>query len=678
MVTSHIFLNVILGSSLAIVIACGAYLFSQKVKSLPFPVLLVFIGVVLSPLELEPLEAIRITPELVLFIFLPILLFESAFHFEFREFRRVINPAFFLATVGILISTTIMGLVLHLATGMHVTDALLYGSIISSTDPIAVLTVFKKLGVPKRLHLLIDGESMLNDATSVILYRIFLGLTATGTVGLTGNELAGSFGEFLIVLFGGVVIGAIVGVLFANLIAFVDNVSAVEIALTIVLSHLVFILAEHYFHVSGILAVLTAGLAMGNYGRTKISPSVLDNMKEIWEFLGFLATSLVFLLIGYEASLRGFIDNAEAVVIMIVAGLIARVISTYPLEFIYNGMIRSEHRKISFAWMHIVNWGALRGVLPLVIILSLPESYEHRELFINLVLGAIYFSLVVNGITMGWLLKGLKIDKPNIANLIEIKVTELLVLQSLLRNLDTLLAHEEISYKTYEKHKQGIKEQLATVQKVIDQWLNDKGSRKFSEEMIKVIKRYCLQIEKSVYRELFGKGAINEHVYNNLRYIIDNQADYINEDLPQFTQEEADLHLQVFKRVKGRDKLWMQLQSILGLGKESIVRDSFMYHKARFLGNEKVLEELEHFADEGLPFFDQKELAAIKKTYQNLMNKNRGIILSIQSVHGNVCDDLEEKLYRCESHTLMGKILKKFGEEDRISSKALSNLSLSV
>ncbi len=310
-----------------LVLACGLYLVSRKVKQIPYPVLLFFTGLILSSADFQIFKSLVLEPEMVLFIFLPILLFESAFHFDYKEFRKILLPGFLLSTIGLIVSALIIALLLNLILNLSFVHSLIYGAVISSTDPIAVLTILKSIGVPKKLQLLLDGESFLNDATSVIGYRIVLGLLGTGAAINSDFVLRQGVFPFLYTFIGGLAWGMIAGFISSEFIALIKNVKAVEITITIILATLVFAIGEAYLHVSGIIAVLGAGLVLGNYGKTKISPSVLHDVSEQWEFFAFLVTAVIFFLIGYEIKLEEIIANGGEILLATLILTVARFVS---------------------------------------------------------------------------------------------------------------------------------------------------------------------------------------------------------------------------------------------------------------------------------------------------------------------------------------------------------------
>lgn len=672
-------MNVVLGISLVLLVSSAIYLITKRTKSIPYSVFLVIVGILISPLHIEPFEAIRLNPGSVLFIFLPILLFESAFNFEFKEFRKILTPGFALATIGLVISAIIIALPLVIFFKIEPVAALLFGSVISSTDPIAVLSIFKNLGVPKRLQLLVDGESFLNDGTSVILFRILLPFV-TGVGGeLASGEFIQGLGSFAYVLLGGVVAGVVFGLVFSYVISQIKNVSSVEVALTIILAHLVFIVSDHYLKVSGIIAVLAAGLVLGNYGRTKISPKVSHNMHQMWDFLVFVSTSIVFLLIGYEISIGGLFSNIEVVAVTIVALLLGRAVSVYLVTGVFN-LFASKEQKISAYWMHIANWGGLRGSLPLIVILSLPETLEFRELFIQLTLGVILFTLIFNGLTIKPLIKLLGVDRLNRVNEIEVHFTKLFILKNLCTYINDLREIGEIGEQTYQKHLADVKSKLKDVIAKISTWLTDNSQSEYNLELERIIRRYCVQIEKAVYADLYKKDVITESVYTRLKQTLDYQIECINCATNQFGRKTSEKMVKDLLNTESNQ--WVILKGIkkifLGQDRDQQIAEYYMHHKARLLGDEKVIEELEEFNDEELNHLTIKMVKKVQDKYRKLEEYNEETIFEIEQKYPHLAAEVDERFYVAESHELIERILEEFGEQNRVSVKALQNLDLDL
>src|SRR3989344_2350501 len=382
-----------------------AAVYTKSIR-LPYTVVLVLFGIVLSAVSsFEPfafLNILELSPDLVFYLFLPMLIFEGAYNIRFLELRSVLKTVSALAVITLLISALFIGWALSLFfpfIGFEIPflTLLLFGALISATDPIAALAIFRELGVPKRLRLLLEGESIANDGTALVLFQVVLVLTTAGGA-LTLAKVGQGIGQFGILVGGGVIFGVVMGVLFARLIEKIRNMAVVEITLTLVLAHSTFIFAEKFFHVSGIIATAAAAIVIGNYGRYKISPEVREFMEHFWGYTAFIANSLIFLLIGLSVRDVQFGQYVLPVAVALFVVFLARFVSIYAVIPITNRVVKEE--KVPWSWQFILSWGGLRGALPLAIVLLLPVDFPHRELLLVLTIAVIFFTLILQAPTL--------------------------------------------------------------------------------------------------------------------------------------------------------------------------------------------------------------------------------------------------------------------------------------
>lgn len=393
----------------------------------PHTVLLAAVGVLLgilashSGLEVAPgpagdairaLKGLNITAEMVLFLFLPALVFESAMSIDVRRLMDDVGPILFLAVVGLLISTLAVGAVLYWSSGMALVVCMLLGCIVSATDPVAVVALFKELGAPKRLTILVEGESLFNDATAIVLYSILLSMVVgAGELDL----LAGSW-DFLRVFVGGVIVGFLIARLVTALLERLRRLTLVCITLTIALAYLAFIIAEHYLHVSGVMAVVTAGLVVGSTGRTVIPPEGFHALHETWGQLGFWANSIIFVLVGL--AVPGLLAEADASLYALLAALIA--VATVARAAVIFGLVPLVSRlgvaqSVSPAFQAVMLWGGLRGAVSLALALAIVENEavapEVRQFIAVLVTGFVLFTLFFQATTIRALMSWLGLDQ---------------------------------------------------------------------------------------------------------------------------------------------------------------------------------------------------------------------------------------------------------------------------
>lgn len=366
---------------------------------LPYSIALVIAGLILGVFHILP--PIDMTPEIILVMMLPALLFEAAWNIRVSDLKANWLPIGIFATVGVVISSLVVAAVMYFLGGLGVMAALLFGALISATDPISVLALFKKLGVSKRLSLIIEGESLFNDGTAVVLFKLVLLSAITGT-SLAFTTAATSF---VVMVAGGAALGLGLGWAASKLTSYFDD-HLLEVTLTAILAYGSYLLAE-MIHVSPVIATICAGLVMSNYGsRIGMSANTRHAVHLFWEYAGFLVNSLVFILIGLQMKLDLLIGHAGLIGTGIGALLVSRCVVVYGL----SPIVGRGNSTIPMRWRHVLVWGALRGSLCMALALSLPANFPQRESLIVLTFGVVLFTLLVKGLTIGLLVKRLKIE----------------------------------------------------------------------------------------------------------------------------------------------------------------------------------------------------------------------------------------------------------------------------
>jgi len=376
-----------------LLIASAGTVIARRLR-VPYTVGLVVIGLALA--ILFPLQ-VEIVPQIILALLVPPLVFEAAFHIRFEDLRRDFWLIILLAVPGVILTTFMVGGLVTWATGLAIQAALVFGAMVAATDPVAVVALFRRLGAPRRLQVLLEGESLFNDGTAIVLYGVVLQIALGGQF-----SAAESVAQFMSVAGGGVVLGIMLGLLASQAIARIDD-PLVETTLTTVLAFGAYLIGES-LHVSGVLAVVAAGLVNGNVGPRGMSATTRILVVNFWEYAAFLANSLIFLLIGIAIDVRLLVQNWEAIGWGILAALLARVISIYGFSIF--------GREIPAKWKHVLFWGGLRGAIALALALSLPEAgifSVERERLQAMAFGLALFTLLVQGISMNWVAKRLKL-----------------------------------------------------------------------------------------------------------------------------------------------------------------------------------------------------------------------------------------------------------------------------
>jgi CPA1 family monovalent cation:H+ antiporter len=338
-----------------------------------------------------------LTKDLIFSAFLPPLIFEAAVYMPWKGLRRDLALMLTLATVGVLLAAGATGLGMHYAAGWAWPVALLFGVLIAATDPVSVIATFKEYPVPERLKILVESESLFNDGTAAVLFGVALAALQGG-----GQTVAGIAAAFAVTVLGGIACGVFVAGSLLLLARRTDDY-LVELTFSAVSAYGSFLLAEH-FHLSGVLATLAAGLMVGNIGSLGVlTDRGRESVLRFWEFMAFLANSLIFLLIGQSLARLSLTHFWKPVLIAIAVVLLGRALAVYPCCALFGW---GRHR-IEARYQHVLFWGGLRGALALALVLGLPRAMPERPLLITVVFAVVAFSIIVQGLTMGPLLKRL-------------------------------------------------------------------------------------------------------------------------------------------------------------------------------------------------------------------------------------------------------------------------------
>ena len=479
---------------------------------IPYTVALVVVGLALttqSPVKFE------LTPGLILALFVPPLVFEAAFHLNFNELKHNLTSILVLAVPGVILTTLIIGSLLSISTSLSLFSALVFGSLIAATDPVAVVALFRLLGIPKRLSVLVEGESLLNDGTALVLFNIMLAVAITGQF-----NLLQSFADFVKVAVGGIAVGMLLGWVISRLIARIDDY-LIEITLTTVLAYGSYLLADQ-LHLSGVLAVVAAGLVAGSLGPQGMSPTTRIVLFNFWEYVTFLVNSLVFLLIGLEVDIFALFDNWQTILWAIAAVLIARVIVVYGLNWITARFADP----ISSRWQHVQVWGGLRGALSLALALSLPMSFgDDRFLLRTMAFGVALFTLLVQATTMRPLIRKLgiiTIDPVQVEY--EQRHARLAALRSAESHIEHRYRNGLISTPVWEQIKPKLQEQIALLSESLRELLRSEPI--LETEELDISRREILRAQRSAYHGLRRDGVISEDVFEILIAEVDAEIEH--------------------------------------------------------------------------------------------------------------------------------------------------------
>ena len=381
----------------------------SKMLRIPHSVLLVLLGIVAGWLARSAgfapsAEAWHEFPEVVLYVLLPPLVFDSAYHMDVEELKRDRWPLLFLAVFALLGSCLLVGTGLHYGLGMEWQPALLFGALISATDPVAVVALFRELGARERLTLLVEGESLFNDGTAIVLFRVLLMGAAGGNLIIHGGL------RFLAVSLGGVLVGLIFSLLFRFLFRFTaDSSGQAQIGLTLTAAYVSFVVADHWLGASGVLATLTVGLYLGARARLTLNPEALKSMHTIWDFFALCANTVIFLAVGLSVDSELLAGAWTSVPLTLVVVYLARTLSVLASLATVNQL--GLCARIPRGEQLVVVWGGLRGGLALALVLLLPDSFPQKDLFLALATTVVLATLLGNALSISWLLRRLGLNR---------------------------------------------------------------------------------------------------------------------------------------------------------------------------------------------------------------------------------------------------------------------------
>lgn len=367
-------------------------------RQIPYTLLLVIVGLGLAFVDVR---LVNLSPALILFIFLPPLLFEAAWNLKWTGLKQDLIPISLYAVFGVVISVGGIALGLNQFAGLSLTTALLIGASLSATDPVSVIALFRELGVPKRLTTLTEGESLFNDGMAVVAFS-FLVSFSLGNTALAPTPIVLELAKVVGI---GIGSGCLIGFGISYLTQRFD-LPLVEQSLTLVSAYGTYLITEDLGG-SGVIGVVTMGLILGNFGsRIGMNPRTRIIVTEFWDFLAFFVNSIVFLLIGDQIRFAVLGQNLQTIAITIGAMLLTRAIAIYGFGFISNRFVNSQ---IPVPDQTVLWWGGLRGSVSIALALSVPASLPGREEVISTVFGVVLFTLLVQGLTMKPLLDQLNL-----------------------------------------------------------------------------------------------------------------------------------------------------------------------------------------------------------------------------------------------------------------------------
>lgn len=461
----------------------------------------------------------NINPDLILYIFLPILIFDAAYELNLHIFKKTLTNATLLAAPGLIICMILTAGVL-MAISFFVpgyekwtwASALMFGALISATDPVAVVALLHELKTSKRFSTLVDAESLLNDGTGIVCFMLFYGITVWGR-----NDELTPILEFCQVVAGGAILGFIAARLVIWFITRVNSEEMIQNSVIILSAYLVFILAQLYLGISGVIALVAFGLTIAYVGKPRLKPQANIFMGSFWELLTYIANTLIFIIVGIVIAEKVDFSWSHCAILLLVY-IALNIIRYITIMMLYPIMKRSGYglnKKESI----ILTWGGLRGALGMTLALmvsytpAIPEEIRSQVLFFTA--GTVTLTLCINATTMRWLLNKLGlIYIPTARTMMENKIQNLLHEDSE-QYFERLKTREALNGANWEK-----------VSQYVTASPSAQEATPMANDVMNEIRLRVLDKEKMFLHQIYDEGIISKTSFMQLSNSLDELYDH--------------------------------------------------------------------------------------------------------------------------------------------------------
>ncbi|PZU99377.1 MAG: sodium:proton antiporter [Pseudanabaena sp.] len=486
-----------------LIVATGVALVTRKLR-IPYVVGLVLAGLAISKQVLP--ASIGLDPEVILNLFLPILIFEAAINTDISRLRSTIKPILLLAGPGVILSATITATLLKFGINLAWITAAAVGVILTITDTVSVIVAFRNVSVPRSLATIVEGESLFNDGIALVLLSIISTIFTQGSFSM-GEGLQQIFIAFV----GGSVLGLGLGYLCVGLFHQLDDALS-NILLTVAVALGTFQIGN-VLGVSSAIAVVIAGLVIGNLGFRYTSAPTAVSLLNFWEYAGFGANTFIFLLVGLEVDPSDLFKSAPAALLAIATYQIGRICSIYPLLY----LLRFFDRPIPLRWQHVLILGNVKGSLSMALTLTLPLGLPNREEVITLVFSTVLISLVGQGLSLSSLVKKLNLSRPSpVKQKIESLQLNLISAKAAQKELASLLDSGILPKSLYEELFAGYQAKIAVSEKEIRDMFSQINISDLGEngEQINLegIRRRLYLAEKVAINEALRRGLLADEI----------------------------------------------------------------------------------------------------------------------------------------------------------------------
>ena len=595
---------------LLIALSTAVFFISKRFK-FPYTVLLVFVGLLLVPIVNLPglenifgfIDDLVLTPELLFYIFLPVLIFESGFNMNMRKMLDSAWAISLFSVVSLIVSAGLVAVSLYfvmplIGIQMPFIVALLFGAIISPTDPVAVLSLFKEFGVPRRLAMIFEGESLMNDGTAMALFLVVLSIALEGFKGT--ETILGGLLDFTAMIVLGIGLGLVMAAIFSKTLDYTKKNEFVTVTLLIISAHMVFITCElinhsGLVHVSSIIATTVAALFLGNYSRNILAPKVDEYLGKLIEHMAFVINSLVFLMAGllFASSGVDFFHLWFPILVTVLIVAAGRSISIYCVTIPLNWS--KLENTIPSSWEKLLSWASLRGALSIIIVLLIPADftvdgwnleYTPRDFLLALTIGCILSTLFIKAPLIGPIMRKLKINAPDPLKEAHEADLGIYYLMAERARLQSFSDNGFISDEHHASLINRVEEKLTEARSYRDQLVNDHGLCIFEQSL----HLSMIHVEKRAIKKLFHNDEVNERTYRRIYSKLCLQQEKIeaaqhNEIDPKAYTDRKD----VFDRLVN----FVLLPFGQPIGPETI-KEKMEYYRAQMIMARKAVQTIEH------------------------------------------------------------------------------------
>ena len=676
-------IEVVFSLFLLLLVTSLVFLFSRRgfLKNIPYSALLVVTGIGIgfaayTVPTLEILRSFELTPDLLFFVFLPILIFESAYNFHIRKFYENIVSIGLLSILGLLISTAVIGFGLYgLFSLIGITAPVmlffLFGALISATDPIAALSLFKSSGAPHRLSLIFEGESLFNDGTAVSVFAIVLLMLVEGVGVISLSEGILLFG---IMIVGGIVVGLLLGKIFSYLLQFSAKHETVTLVLMLVMAHLVFLGSEMFneylesfgslVKISPIIATTIASLELGNNGRFHISPRAEHFIEKYWEQLTFMVNSIVFLLVGMM-TVSNNLWVPEIIVPSIIAVAVvtmARIVSVVPTVGLLN-LLKIE-APISWSWTKMLAWGGLRGALALIIVLTIPDTLSiagwdfllsPKDFLLVLTLVTVVSSLIIKSATIKFFMRRLGILELSEEDTVRVQESLSFLATLKLEKLESSFSKGYISFETYEFLKQELQDSID-------------GARASNAKhvFLSMLQSYALGIERYFLQEIYAREEVTERVYRRILLKLEIQQEKNKQNFLHNASTRLSRTLVAERMDFVRSRL------ARNASKNFSIAEKFMYYRALAIIARKAIKEI---SSKDFACGDDVMIAQVLDAYTVHKDQNNAYVEKLKKQYPDIVAETSISLARKQLYDFGHDVLERLKKTDFISSRVYAILN---